>query len=195
VCPECRDQRLNPEIGRPETPAKKTDKPSRSLQGRTPGFTPQLHNDLLKKRTRIRELMNRLKTTLFLTALTLILVAMGNAIGGSGGMAFALVLAAAMNFATYWYSDKLVLRMYWAREYLADETGARICRDPRPLAGALQRLHNAARVRPMAEATPATAHVFIVPPLTGGALMNLFSTHPPLEERVARLETLGRGRS
>jgi heat shock protein HtpX len=57
-----------------------------------------------------------LKTTFFLTCLTLLLVAMGNAIGGSGGMAFALVLAAAMNFATYWYSDKLVLQMYRARE-------------------------------------------------------------------------------
>jgi heat shock protein HtpX len=82
-----------------------------------------------------------------------------------------------------------------SREYLADETGARICGDPRPLAGALVKSHAAAQVRPMAEASPATAHLFIVSPLVGGSLRKLFSTHPPLEERVARLEALGRGRS
>ncbi|HSH69484.1 MAG TPA: hypothetical protein VK997_06175, partial [Deferrisomatales bacterium] len=60
--------------------------------------------------------MNRLKTTALLTLLTLLLVTMGNAIGGTGGMVAALLLAAAMNFGTYWYSDKLVLRMYRARE-------------------------------------------------------------------------------
>jgi len=60
--------------------------------------------------------MNTLKTTLLLTGLTLLLVAMGGALGGRGGMLTALVFAAAMNFGTYWFSDKIVLRMYGARE-------------------------------------------------------------------------------
>ncbi|MDF1555378.1 MAG: zinc metalloprotease HtpX [Deferrisomatales bacterium] len=278
--------------------------------------------------------MNRLKTTALLTLLTLLLVAMGNAIGGTGGMVAAFLLAAAMNFGTYWYSDKLVLKMYRAREasdgehpefrdmvrslaqraglpmprvyiipsespnafatgrnpehaavaategllrllderelegvmahelahvknrdtlvstvaatfagaiamlanflqfaaifgggrdneeggnpiaglalafiapiaamlvqmavsrsreFLADETGARICGQGQPLASALQKLQSAAQVRPMTEASPATAHLFIVSPLTGASLTKLFSTHPPVEERVARLEAL-----
>ena len=56
--------------------------------------------------------MNRLKTTALFTCLTLLLVAMGNAIGGSGGMLVAFLVAATMNFATYWYSDKIVFKRY-----------------------------------------------------------------------------------
>lgn len=278
--------------------------------------------------------MNYLKTTALLTCLTLLLVAMGNAIGGTGGMVAAFLVAAAMNFGTYWYSDKLVLKMYRAREvsdgeqpefhamvrrlaqraglpmprvyiipsespnafatgrnpehaavaategllrlldarelegvmahelahvknrdtlistiaatfagaismlanflqfaaifgggrddeeggnpvaglalafiapvaamlvqmavsrsreFLADETGARISGEARPLATALQKLQSAAQVRPMADANPATAHLFIVSPLVGASMAKLFSTHPPVEERVARLEAL-----
>ena len=78
------------------------------------------------------------------------------------------------------------------REYLADESGARICGRPLALASALRKLHNASQMIPMTEARPATAHMFIVNPLTGGALLNLFSTHPPMEERIARLEGMAR---
>jgi heat shock protein HtpX len=78
-----------------------------------------------------------------------------------------------------------------SREYLADESGARICGHPRSLANALRKLDNASRMIPMQEARPATAHMFIVNPLTGGGLANLFSTHPPMEERIARLEAMG----
>ncbi len=60
--------------------------------------------------------MNRIKTTFLLTCLTLLLVAMGNAIGGQGGMLIAFVIAGGMNFFSYWYSDKIVLKMYRARE-------------------------------------------------------------------------------
>jgi heat shock protein HtpX len=77
-----------------------------------------------------------------------------------------------------------------SREYLADEAGAKICGRPLALAGALRKLDNASRMLPMQDARPATAHMFIVNPLTGGALMNLFSTHPPMEERIARLEAM-----
>lgn len=283
--------------------------------------------------------MNRLKTTLLLSLLTVLMVFMGNAIGGQTGMAFAFLMAAAMNFFSYWFSDKIVLKMYGAqeigehdhpafygmvhrlalkaglpmprvyiipsdspnafatgrnpehaavaategilrilspeelegvmahelahvrnrdilvgtiaatiagaismigsmlqwgamlgagrsddeegaggligslamaflapiaamliqmavsrsREYLADESGARICGNPPALASALKKLHAASRMLPMTEARPATAHMFTVNPLTGGGLMSLFSTHPPMEERISRLEGMARG--
>ncbi|HUH65110.1 MAG TPA: zinc metalloprotease HtpX [Syntrophales bacterium] len=76
-----------------------------------------------------------------------------------------------------------------SREYLADEGGARISRKPYGLAGALEKLSRASQVIPM-EANPSTAHMFIVNPLTGKSLMNLFSTHPPIEERIARLRSM-----
>ena len=281
--------------------------------------------------------MNSIKTTLLLSIMTVLMVLMGSAVGGKAGMIFAFVVAAAMNFFSYWFSDKIVLRMYGAREvsasdapefhgmvarladkaglpmprvyiipdnspnafatgrnprhaavaategilnilspdelegvmahelahvqnrdiligtiaatfagaismvgnmlqwgamfgmgrgdddqegtggivgtlimaivfpiaamliqmavsrsreYVADESGARICGKPRALAGALRKLHNASRMIPMQEARPATAHMFIVNPLTSGSLLSLFSTHPPMEERIARLEAL-----
>lgn len=283
-------------------------------------------------------MMNRFKTTLLLTLLTMLLVFMGGAIGGKGGMMIAFVMAAVMNFGSYWFSDKIVLKMYnaqeitrevhpsfygmverlagraglpmpkvyiipddspnafatgrnpehaavaatqgilrvltpdelegvmahelahvknrdilissiaatiagaismignmlqWgamfgagrsdndegggiggmigslamaiiapiaammiqmavsrSREYLADASGAEICGRPLALAGALRKLHNASQAIPLHDARPATAHMFIVNPLTGGGMMSLFSTHPPMEERIARLESL-----
>jgi heat shock protein HtpX len=78
-----------------------------------------------------------------------------------------------------------------SREYLADQTGARITGDPDGLARALLRLHRAAEVVPAATARPATASLFIVNPLARpGALLRLFSTHPAIEERVARLRIM-----
>ena len=76
-----------------------------------------------------------------------------------------------------------------SREYGADEGGARIAGEPRYLASALRKIHQAARAIPM-DASPATSHMFIVNPLTGGGLLRLFSTHPPVEERIARLEAM-----
>ncbi len=73
------------------------------------------------------------------------------------------------------------------REFGADETGAAISGDPLSLASALRKLERGAQRTPM-EANPATAHMFIMNPLTGGGLMNLFSTHPPVGERIRRLE-------
>lgn len=280
--------------------------------------------------------MNTLKTTFLLTALTMLLMFVGKALGGNGGMMMALIIAGVMNIVSYWFSDKIVLKMYGAREvteaesprlyritnqlamkamlpmpkvyiipgmtpnafatgrnpqhaavaategilqmlndeelegvmahelahvgnrdilistivatiagaisylaqmaqfaaifggnrdkdenggspfvmiamaiiapiaamliqmaisrsreYEADAYGARICRKPLALANALKKLHMGAAAIPM-NATPATAHMFIVNPLTGGGLMSLFSTHPPMEERVARLEALSK---
>jgi heat shock protein HtpX len=77
-----------------------------------------------------------------------------------------------------------------SREYEADATAARITRDPLALAGALRRLHFASLTAPSPLAQPAFAHLYIVNPLTAGGLSTLFSTHPPMEERIRRLESM-----
>lgn len=77
-----------------------------------------------------------------------------------------------------------------SREYLADETGARLAGNPRSLATALEKLASASKRIPMKEAKPATAHMFIVNPLSGGGFSKWFSTHPPMEERVRRLRAM-----
>jgi heat shock protein HtpX len=76
-----------------------------------------------------------------------------------------------------------------SREYIADETGARICGNPLWLASALDKLRRGSEAIPM-HADQATAHMFIVSPFFGGGLASLFSTHPPLEKRMARLEQM-----
>lgn len=277
--------------------------------------------------------MNNLKTIVLLTFLTLMFVFAGAALGGKQGMTFAFLMALGMNFFAYWFSDKIVLKMYgarevreseapelygivrrlvqkaqmpmprvylidqdqpnafatgrnpdhaavavttgimrilsheelagvighelshirhrdiligtiaatiagaisyiaqmaqWAaifgnrgdneeggnpiaalvmmivgpiaalivqmaisrsREYDADEGGARLAGNPRYLSNALRKLHNASQKIPM-DANPATSHMFIVNPLTGRGLLRLFSTHPPIEERIERLEAI-----
>jgi heat shock protein HtpX len=282
--------------------------------------------------------MNTLKTVVLLTFLTVLLVFVGGAIGGRSGMIIAFAMALVMNFVSYWFSDKIVLRMYsaqpvteaqepelygsvrrlsqkaglpmpkvyiipdesmnafatgrnpehgvvavthgikraldreelegvlahelshikhrdiltgtivatiagaismlaqmaqWAmifgggrrdddeggspivalvmmivapiaamlvqmaisrtREYEADKGGAAIAGNPYGLANALLKLERGAQIVPLHDAKPATAHMFIVNPLTGGGLMNLFSTHPPIAERVKRLKEMTRG--
>lgn len=283
-----------------------------------------------------RIMMNTLKTTFLMALLTVLLVTLGGALGGKGGMTIAFIMAAAMNFFSYWFSDKMVLSMYgaqeisesdnpgfygivrrlaqranlpmpkvylinsdtpnafatgrnpehaavattsgilrilgeeelagvmahelahvknrdilistiaatfagaitymahmaqWAamfgggrsdddegggifgmilmailapiaamliqmaisrsREFGADAGGASICGTPLSLANALQKLEMGNQQIPM-NANSATAHMFIVNPLTGGGLMSLFSTHPPMAERVARLQEISR---
>lgn len=83
----------------------------------------------------------------------------------------------------------LQLAVSRSREYAADETGAQLTGDPHALADALSRLQYGNAHLPYDRA-PATAHMFIVNPLSGGAVMKLFSTHPPMEERVARLRAM-----
>lgn len=282
--------------------------------------------------------MNTAKTVLLMAVLTVLLVLAGNLIGGQGGMMIAFLFAIVMNFGSYWFSDKIVLRMYhgrelaqgdnpslfemvqelagrgglpmprlyliegdqpnafatgrdpehaalavtegilktlppdqlrgvlshelahvkhrdiligtvaatmagavsmiahmaqWAlifgggrssndreggsplggllmlivapiaallvqmaisrsREYEADAGGAQISGNPVSLANALRTLDRKAGEIPM-DASPATAHMFIVNPLSGGGLAKLFSTHPPMEERIARLEAMAYG--
>ncbi len=282
--------------------------------------------------------MNTLKTVLLLTLMTVLFVFVGGMLGGRQGMVIALVLAALMNFGTYWFSDKIVLATYRARpadesshaalhrvvrtaasnahlpmpkvyvipketpnafatgrnprhsavavtqgilrildeeelegvishemahirnrdiltgsivatlagaismlafmarfaaifggyggrdsegrggglgllimaivaplaalliqmavsrsrEYAADRTAAKNNHKPLALANALRKLEHAARKLPL-EAKPSTAHLFIVNPLSGKGMASLFSTHPPIGERVARLQQMARG--
>ena len=101
---------------------------------------------------------------------------------GAGGLLAALVAPIAATLVQLGVSR--------SREYLADATGARIAQDPEGLASALERLDQTARLVP-AEVAPATASLFIVNPLAGGeGLMHLFSTHPPMRERVRRLRAM-----
>jgi heat shock protein HtpX len=280
--------------------------------------------------------MNGLKTTILLAALTGLLVLFGNLLGGSGGALIALIIAAIMNFATYWFSDKIVLSMYRARqidqqqapvlyrvverlaernrmpmpkvyiidtespnafatgrnpthasvaatsgilklltedelegvmahelshvrnrdtltttvaatiagaitwiaqmtqwsamwggmrrngngggvnligillmailapiaaaliqlaisrsrEFAADESGAKMSGKPLSLASALAQLQRGTSAIPMQAGNPSTSSLFIVNPFRGSGLIKLFSTHPPTEERIRRLEEL-----
>ena len=284
--------------------------------------------------------MNRLKTLMLLATLTALLLWVGQAMGGPGGLWFALAIAAAMNFGAYWFADKIVLRMYhaqevspvstpelhemvralavraglpmprlylipedapnafatgrnprngvvavtqgllrvldrneaaaviahelghikhrdtlvmsvaatlagalsmlanaamWgllfgghsssddevrhnplagllgvmiaplaatlvqmsisrAREFLADAAAARYTGAPLSLANALRKIEAWSREIPMQAGSPATAHLFIHNPFSGGGLARQFSTHPPVEERIARLEAMASGR-
>ncbi|HFB83251.1 MAG TPA: zinc metalloprotease HtpX [Thermodesulfatator sp.] len=99
----------------------------------------------------------------------------GGTIGAVVMMIIAPIAAALIQFA-----------ISRSREYLADATGAKICRCPMALASALKKLEEWNRRVPM-QVNPAQAQMFIVNPLSGEALMRLFSTHPPIEDRVRRL--------
>lgn len=105
--------------------------------------------------------------------------------GGAGGILGLIVLAVLAPLAAM----LVQMAISRSREYQADAAGAQISRKPRALADALEKLEQAAQAMPM-DAHPSTAHLFIVNPLSGGSLLRLFSTHPPVEERVARLRAM-----
>jgi len=104
---------------------------------------------------------------------------------GGGGMIGGLVMAFLAPIAA------MIIQMAISRsrEYLADATGARIAGSPDGLANALLKLETAAHRIPM-QANPATSHLFIVNPLSGASLAKLFSTHPPIEDRVEKLRSM-----
>ena len=104
--------------------------------------------------------------------------------GGAVGMllmAFLAPVAAAL----------IQLAISRSREYAADESGARMCGKPLALASALNKLQRGVSILPMANGNASTAHLFIVNPFKGG-FASLFSTHPPMDERIRRLEELSR---
>jgi heat shock protein HtpX len=109
--------------------------------------------------------------------------------GGSGLVGSLLMIVLAPLAATL-----IQLAVSRSREFQADATGAQMAGQPWGLAKALEKLEVASKVAPM-NATPATAHLFIVNPLTGGGWTTLFSTHPPIAERVARLRALARSQA
>jgi heat shock protein HtpX len=92
----------------------------------------------------------------------------------------------AMSLLTPFAAMIIQMAISRSREYLADSTGAGFAGTPDGLARALDKLGRYSKKLPM-NASPSTAHMFIVNPLSGRSLMSLFSTHPPLEERIARL--------
>lgn len=111
---------------------------------------------------------------------------------GGGNMLGGIVLALLAPMA----AGLIQMAISRSREFLADETGARLCGEPLALAGALYKLGQASGQFPMRSGNPSTAEMFIVAPLFGrdGGVAKLFSTHPPLEERIARLRYMSAGR-
>jgi heat shock protein HtpX len=107
--------------------------------------------------------------------------------GGGGGNILAVFLVSIFASIAAMLIQMAISR---SREYLADEGGAHLSH-PLSLAKALGKLETAAHRIPM-EANPSTAHMFIVNPLRGGGVLSLFSTHPPIEERIAKLEEMAR---
>jgi len=102
--------------------------------------------------------------------------------GGANPIAFLATVILAPIAATL-----IQLAVSRSREYQADASGAEMTHNPYGLANALQKLEDSSRRIPMQTAGPATSHLFIVKPFTGGAFTTLFSTHPPMRERIRRL--------
>ena len=106
-----------------------------------------------------------------------------------GGILELLVLA----IVTPLMATIIQLAISRSREYLADESAAKTLKNTQGLASALQKLEDAAKHVPLrpTSATESTSHMFIVNPFRGGGLIKLFSTHPPMEERIKRLRKMG----
>lgn len=114
---------------------------------------------------------------------------MGNRDDEGGGNPLA---ALAMAFLAPIAAGLIQMAISRSREYMADDMGAKLSGNPLHLAGALGKLDSASRQVPM-EGSPATENMFIVSPFRGKGAASLFATHPPIEERIARLEAMARG--
>lgn len=109
----------------------------------------------------------------------------GRGRGGGGNIIGLLIIAFVMPLA----AGLVRAAVSRTREYQADATGARTCGDPLALASALQKLELGVQKRPMKVAEGAS-HLFIVNPLSGAKMASLFSTHPPMAERIRRLQEI-----
>jgi len=107
---------------------------------------------------------------------------------GNGGMQLIVILLIAILAPLA--ATLIQLAISRTREFGADEMGARLAGSPHGLAAALEKLHQATQAYPLPNANPATAHLFIVNPLSARGVARLFSTHPPVEERVRRLRSM-----
>lgn len=103
------------------------------------------------------------------------------------------IAALAMAFLAPIAATLIQMAISRSREYLADDTGAKLAGNPLHLAGALGKLDSASRQIPM-EGSPATENMFIVSPFRGRGPQSLFATHPPIEERIERLRAMAQGR-
>ena len=114
--------------------------------------------------------------------------------GEGGGGPFGMVASLLMAFLAPMAASLIQFAISRSREYLADATGARLCRSPQALASALGKLDAYSRQLPMRNASPQTANMFIVNPFAGvrGGMTSLFTTHPPIQDRVARLQNMAR---
>jgi len=108
--------------------------------------------------------------------------------GGIGGLLMMLLAPLAASL--------IQMAVSRSREYGADDDGAIMCGNPLWLASALNKLESGSRQTPLREAElhPASAHLFIVNPLSGSNLTQLFSTHPPMGERIMRLQQMAANR-
>jgi heat shock protein HtpX len=119
----------------------------------------------------------------------------GAMLGGFGGRddnnrGGGLIELLAMAILAPLAASMIQLAISRTREYQADASGAHLTHNPLLLANALRKLETANERIPMSDATPATAHMFIVNPLSAEGMSRLFSTHPPIEERIRRLEQM-----
>ena len=105
---------------------------------------------------------------------------------GNGGLIMILVVAIIAPIAAM----MIQMAISRSREYQADADGAALCKNPLALASALRKLTKGIQQHPTPNPNPTTAHMFIVSPLNGKAFLNLFSTHPPLEDRIEKLEAM-----
>lgn len=102
------------------------------------------------------------------------------------------IAALAMAFLAPVAAGLIQMAISRSREYLADDTGARLSGNPLHLAGALSKLDAASKQLPM-QGSPATENMFIVSPFRGKGATSLFATHPPIEDRIARLRAMAQG--
>lgn len=106
--------------------------------------------------------------------------------GGGGNIVSVIIFSMLAAFAAM----LIQLAISRSREYLADEGGAKLAGNPISLADALRRMSAGVARNPMEQANPSTAHMFIVNPFSAKGVLALFSTHPPMEERIRRLEEM-----
>jgi len=112
---------------------------------------------------------------------------------GGGGGPLGMVAGLLMAFLAPIAASLIQFAISRSREYLADATGARLSHSPQALASALAKLEAYSQRIPMREATPQTANMFIVNPFAGrGGVTSLFTTHPPIQDRIARLQEMAR---
>lgn len=111
----------------------------------------------------------------------------GDRDGEGGGNIFTIMLMAILAPIA---ASLIQFAISRSREYLADATGAKICGNPLALASALGKISSYSKQIPMHEGNSATAHMFIINPFSAGNLAKMFSTHPPVEDRIAKLQAM-----